>query len=416
MNNIEDILKKTKESSKALINLNNEKIDNVLMELSETILLHKDKIITENKKDLDFFEKNYTKDHPNYDRLMLNTERIESISKGVKAIASQKHIPEILETKKVNNLNISKKLTPFGVILVIFESRPNVTIDVFSLCFKSKNAILMKGGREALHTNKIITELIKNVLRKNNIPDNILNLINAEREEVKFLLNQIDYIDLCISRGGINLIKFVKENSKIPFIETGAGVVHIYIDEDFNEDIAKKVILNSKTRRFSVCNALDCLLFHEKITNKIIEIIKPLEAKNTEIFCNRELFDLLKGSYKFLKLETNNLDGVEFLSNKLLLRSVEDMNSAIKYINKNTSKHSECIITNNKNNSNIFSENIDAAVIYTNTSTAFTDGYMFGLGGEIGISTQKLHTRGPFGFEALKTIKYIIESKGEIRD
>ncbi len=410
-----NILSNTKENSNSLLNLSQDEIDKILFNLAVNIEKNTSLIIAENKKDLIYFEREFGIDNPNYDRLLLDERRIKSIISSVEQISKQK-LKENRDIKEINGLKIEQISVPFGVVLVIYESRPNVTVDVFSLCFKSQNACLLKGGKEALNSNRIFVKIIKDTLNENGISKDIINLLEIERDDLDELLKHEKYIDLCIPRGGKKLIEFVKEKCRIPFIETGAGVVHIYIDKEYDLEIAKNLILNSKTRRFSTCNALDCVLFHKNNLNDLNILLKPLEEKNTIIYCKEELYQRIRHLYKFLEIDKIGLEGNEFLSNKMLLIEVDDVENAVSYINKYSSKHTECIISNNKKNVDLFNKNIDAAVVYTNTATVFTDGEMFGLGGEIGISTQKMHARGPMGADILKIAKYIVSSRGKTRD
>ena len=314
---------------------------------------------------------------------------------------------------------IEKISIPFGLIAIIYESRPNVTSDAFAICFRSQNACFLKGGKESVHSNIIIVSIIKDVLKQYGL-ENVINLITSDREDVKTILKAKGLIDLCIPRGGKGLINFVRKNAEIPVIETGAGVVNLYFDEFGDVNIGKKIVLNSKTRRVSVCNALDCILIHKSQLNNLYDLVADLKKKNIIIYADKIFYKHLNNNnqnkYKFLEYATKKHDGMEFLDYKILIKCVNSIDKAIDYINKYGSFHSECIITSNENNAKYFTTNIDASTVYVNTSTAFTDGAQLGLNSEIGISTQKTHVRGPVSIEHLRTTKYVIKSNGSIRE
>jgi glutamate-5-semialdehyde dehydrogenase len=411
-------LKKTKESSYDLLNLKNETINQILKDLAMELKLNSEKILIENQKDLNNFLKNNDKKNAMYDRLLLNEKRIDNIIKQIIEISESNFNFDnnIIESKLMpSGINLNKITVPFGVIAVIYESRPNVTIDVFALCFKSQNGCILKGGKEAEYTNNILVEIIKNTLIKKNINENIINIVHCSREDTTVILSSNRYVDLCIPRGGKNLIEFVKNNATVPILETGAGVVHAYFSKFADIEIGKKVIKNSKTRRVSVCNALDCLLINKDRLNDLYELILPLQEEKVLLYCDEKAYITLKDKYKYIEKITENEIAKEFLDYKMSIITIENINDAINYINKYTSSHSECIITNNLQEQNDFQNYIDASVIYTNTSTAFTDGNEFGMGAEIGISTQKLHARGPVAIDGLRVIKFFVNSEGAIR-
>lgn len=408
-----DEIKKVKKASNVF--LSNDEKNKVLRDLSELLITNTESIIKENKKDLAHMDKA----DPMFDRLLLNVDRIDSIASDVLKVASLKDPVGITMQSNVmpNGLKIDKVTVPLGVVAVIYESRPNVTIDVFSLCLKSGNACILKGGKEASHSNAVLVSLIKEALSKNNIDPNFAHLFSLDRDESKALLKANDLIDVCIPRGSKTLIDFVRQNATIPVIETGAGVVHVYFDLFGNKDLGKEIINNAKTRRVSVCNALDCLLIHKDRLDDLYYILSPLESFNVEVFADDDSYQALMAHYPSHLLFKNTFEhyGREFLSYKLAIKTVSDVKEAINHISHYTSKHSEAIITDNEYNAMLFSKEIDSAVIYINASTAFTDGGEFGMGAEIGISTQKLHARGPMGLEALTSYKWIVKGNGQTR-
>jgi len=321
------------------------------------------------------------------------------------------------ETTRPNGLKIKRISVPFGVIGIIYEARPNVTFDVFSLCFKSGNACVLKGGSDAIHSNTAIVKIIRSVLSENGIDPDVLVLLPAGRSETSQLLNARNYVDLIIPRGSRGLIDFVRENATIPVIETGAGICHTYFDEYGDMEKGRKIIFNAKTRRVSVCNALDCLIIHENRLEDLAYLVGLCSGKNVEIFADPSAYPKLKGKYpaELLKKADKNSFGTEFLSYRMSVKTVKSFDEAVFHINKYGSKHSEAVISENKSVIDLFNRSVDASSVYANTSTAFTDGAEFGLGAEIGISTQKLHARGPMALEALTTYKWIIDGNGQIR-
>jgi glutamate-5-semialdehyde dehydrogenase len=322
-----------------------------------------------------------------------------------------------MKNTRANGLIISKISVPFGIVGVIYEARPNVTFDVFSLCFKSGNSCILKGGSDAICSNTAIVKLIREVLQKNGIDQDILTLLPAGRDETTQLLNAREYVDLIIPRGSRGLIDYVRENASIPVIETGAGICHTYFDESGDKEKGRPIINNAKTRRVSVCNALDCLIIHEKRLDDLAYLVGLCPDSGVVIYADEKAYEALRGKYpsELLQKATNESFGTEFLSYKMAIKTVNSFVGAIQHISDYGSKHSEAIISENKSNIQLFYNMVDAASIYSNASTAFTDGSEFGLGAEIGISTQKLHARGPMALEALTTYKWIIEGNGQIR-
>jgi glutamate-5-semialdehyde dehydrogenase len=413
--NINHLLINAVKASRSLNNLDPAAVDNILLEVSEEAVRNSEVIIAENNKDLALMDKN----DPRYDRLLLNHDRIKGISSGIQTVAGMKSpLARIISSEtRPNGLKISRISVPFGVVGIIYESRPDVTFDVFSLCLKSGNACVLKGGKEAINTNTAIAGIIRNMLQKLKINPDVLTLIRGGRKETLQLLNARDYVDLLIPRGSRGLIDFVRLNSSIPVIETGAGICHTYFDESGDKDKAQNIINNAKTRRVSVCNALDCLIVNEKRLGDLGFLVETCSHSGVEIFADRKAFAALKGKYpaELLHKATNNSFGTEFLSYKMAIKTADTLEDALAHIEKYGSKHSEAIISENTEHINMFFRMVDASSVYSNASTAFTDGAEFGLGAEIGISTQKLHARGPMALEELTTYKWIIEGNGQIR-
>ncbi|GAC1302389.1 MAG: glutamate-5-semialdehyde dehydrogenase [Mucilaginibacter sp.] len=390
-------------------------INPVLQDLAAATIAQAAYLLAENKKDLDRMDPS----DPKYDRLQLTTERIKDIAADIHNVAKLNtplgHV--LLKKTMPNGLHISKTRVPLGVVGVIYEARPNVTFDVFSLCFKSGNVCVLKGGSDAEFSNKAIIALIQEVLAEHDIDPGFATLLPAEREATDALLNALGYVDVIIPRGGLQLINHVRDNSKVPVIETGAGIVHTYFDEFGDLAKGKDIILNAKTRRVSVCNALDCLIIHDSRLRDLPKLVKPLAEKQVEIFADEMAYMILDTHYPSQLLNRAKPEhfGTEFLSMKMSVKTVDTIDEALEHIANYSSKHSEAIISENAENIELFLNQVDAAAVYANTSTAFTDGSQFGLGAEIGISTQKLHARGPMGLEELCTYKWIVRGDGQIR-
>jgi glutamate-5-semialdehyde dehydrogenase len=402
-------------ASRTLNILDEATINKVLLMVAEAAVENAEFIIDENKKDLALMDIS----NPNYDRLLLTHKRIEGIASDIKKVVE---LPGplnriLMKNIRPNGLIISKIPVPFGVIGVIYEARPNVTFDVFSLCFKSGNACILKGGSDAIHSNSAIVEVIRSVIEKNEINRDVLALIPSGRDETEQLLKATDYVDLIIPRGGRKLIDYVRENTSIPVIETGAGICHTYFDEFGDKERGRLIIHNAKTRRVSVCNALDCLIVHESRLKDVDYLVGLCSDSGVLIYADKKAYRALNGKYPsdLLQKATTDSFGTEFLAYKMAIKTVASFDEALFHINKYGSKHSEAIISENKSRIHLFYKFVDASSIYANASTAFTDGSEFGLGAEIGISTQKLHARGPMALEALTTYKWIIEGNGQIR-
>lgn len=406
---------KAKQASQNLASLSKTKIDAVLVAVASALIQQKDAIIAANEQDL----AKMPIEDPKYDRLKLTNERIQAIANDVKNVAQLPHyLGEVIEERTLENqLNIKKVRVSLGVVGVIYEARPNVTADVFSLCFKTGNVAVLKGGSDAENSNLAISRIIHQVLAQNQIDTAVLTLLPADRSATAALLSARNFVDVLIPRGSQALINYVRENSKIPVIETGAGIVHTYFDESGDLVKGKAIILNAKTRRVSVCNALDCLLIHQKRINDLPELLSPLAQAEVVLFADEESYSILSNSYPthLLQQALPVHFGTEFLSLKMAVKVVMNITDALSHIYKYSSKHSEAIIAEDANSISQFLNQVDAAAVYANTSTAFTDGAQFGLGAEIGISTQKLHARGPMGLQELTSYKWVIEGNGQIR-
>jgi glutamate-5-semialdehyde dehydrogenase len=391
-------------------------INKVLKDVAAQAIAQTEYILAENQKDLDRMDPA----DPKYDRLKLTADRIKGIASDMQSVAKLDSPlgKQLSATEMPNGLSISKIRVPLGVIGVIYEARPNVTFDVFALCFKTGNISILKGGSDADFSNKAIISVIHKVLNKHSIDVDMATLLPPEREATAALLNAIGYIDVLIPRGSQSLIDFVRDNSKVPVIETGAGIVHTYFDESGNVEKGAEIIANAKTRRVSVCNALDCLIIHSGRLSDLPQLAQILRQKEVEIFADEQAFEALKSDYPANLLHEASPEhfGTEFLSMKMAIKTVNSFKDALEYIAANSSKHSEAIISENADNIAQFLNDVDAAAVYANVSTAFTDGAQFGLGAEIGISTQKLHARGPMGLEELTSYKWLVQGNGQTRN
>ena len=412
---IEQQLHNTLIASRKLNMLGGEMVRSVLIELAKQTRENSDFILLENKKDLERMDSN----DPKYDRLKLTEERIEGIASDIENVASLPNpVGRILkEENRPNGLKIKKVSVPFGVIGIIYEARPNVTFDVFALCFKSGNACVLKGGSDANYSNIAIASIIQKVLKQFDIDENIVTLLPTGRDETHEMLSARSYIDLIIPRGSQGLIDFVRKNATIPVIETGVGVCHTYFDKFGDVEKGQEIIFNAKTRRPAVCNTLECLIIHESRLNDLPTLTVNLAEENVLIHADSKSYKILKDIYpsELLQKATNDDYGKEFLSLDMSIKTVSSFDDALAHITEYGSKHSESIISENAETINKFQKMVDASSVYSNASTAFTDGAQFGLGAEIGISTQKLHARGPMGLEELTSYKWIIEGDGQIR-
>ena len=416
MSDLRDQLQKIKSASMHLATMSDEQRQHVLVLFADKLRQSVQQICQENAKDLALMDPR----DPKYDRLLLTEARIQAMADDVNLVAnSASPLNSLLEEKTLpNGLLLQKLSVPLGVVAVIYESRPNVTVDVFSLCFKAGNACVLKGGKEAHYTNQYFSALIQQILHDEAIDSHVCYVMPSNREATLELLSAIGLIDVCIPRGSDALIRFVREHARIPVIETGAGIVHTYVDQSADLQKSCRIIENAKTRRVSVCNALDSLIIHKHMLPKLGELIAPLAVKNVEIYADKLAYQALEGHYPapLLKLATIKDFGHEFLAYKMSIKTVTSVEEAVAHIAVYSSGHSEAIITEDKACASYFLTHVDAAAVYVNASTAFTDGGQFGFGAEIGISTQKLHARGPMGLAALTSYKWVIWGDGQIRE
>ena len=415
-----ELCKSAKEVSRQIGNLDTNTKNEVLRAAAEAIVAHTEEIIRENEKDLARGRENHMPEGL-LDRLMLNPSRLEQMAEGLRQVAELSDpIGEVLSMKKrPNGLMIGKKRVPLGVVGMIYEARPNVTVDAFALCFKTGNAVILKGGSDAISSNIVIVSVLQEVLEAHGIPRAAVSLIeDTSRETAAAFMKMNEYVDVLIPRGGAGLIRAVVNQATIPVIETGTGNCHIYVDESADFDMAIRIILNAKTQRIGVCNACESLVLHEKIADAFLpKLMKRLAEKEVEVHGDEKVMQIADGCVKkeLLGPATEEDWGREYLDYKISAKVVSSVDEAIAHINKYNTGHSEAIITNNYSNAEKFLNEIDAACVYVNASTRFTDGFEFGFGAEIGISTQKLHARGPMGLIALTSTKYIIYGNGQIR-
>ena len=389
---INPIFEQVKCASRSLTLIPDNRRDEILLAVADAIGDNEAILLEANAKDLSRMEKS----NPLYDRLQLTHDRLCGIASDMRHVAAlPSPLGKVLKDKVLDNgLHLRRVSVPFGVIGMVFEARPNVAFDVFSLCFKSGNACVLKGGRDADDSNRAIVSLIHGILRDFDVDPNVVALLPATHEATAEMLNAVGYVDVCIPRGGRRLIDFVRDNAKVPVIETGAGVVHAYFDKEGDLEKGKRIINNAKTRRVSVCNALDCLLVHKDRAAELDALLTPMKDKVTFHYDNY---------------------GTEWMSYDLSIKIVDSLEEAISHIAKYGSGHSECIITEDKEAARTFQTMVDAACVYVNAPTSFTDGAQFGLGAEIGISTQKLGPRGPMALEEITTYKWLIDGDGQIR-
>lgn len=389
---INPIFEQVKCASRSLTLIPDNRRDEILLAVADAIGDNEAILLEANAKDLSRMERS----NPLYDRLQLTHDRLCGIASDMRHVAAlPSPLGKVLKDKVLDNgLHLRRVSVPFGVIGMVFEARPNVAFDVFSLCFKSGNACVLKGGRDADDSNRAIVSLIHGILRDFDVDPNVVALLPATHEATAEMLNAVGYVDVCIPRGGRRLIDFVRANAKVPVIETGAGVVHAYFDKEGDLEKGKRIINNAKTRRVSVCNALDCLLVHKDRAAELDALLAPMKDKVTFHYDNY---------------------GTEWMSYDLSIKIVDSLEEAISHIAKYGSGHSECIITEDKEAARTFQTMVDAACVYVNAPTSFTDGAQFGLGAEIGISTQKLGPRGPMALEEITTYKWLIDGDGQIR-
>lgn len=406
-----DIFRKTKDASLYLAQLSDADKSAVLHAVADAIKHDTDTLLEANAADLSRMEKS----NPLYDRLLLTPSRLDNIASDMRHVAC---LPSPLghitcERTLDNGLHLRRVSVPFGVIGVIYEARPNVTFDVFALCLKSGNACILKGGKNADDSNKAAVRLIKDVLEKHGISPDIINLMPATHEATHEMLNAVGYVDLCIPRGGKRLIEFVRDNARIPVIETGAGVVHAYFDKYGDLEMGKAIVNNAKTRRVSVCNALDCLLIHKDRLPDLKALCQPMAGRVT-IYADKRAAEMLDDAILCAD-DDKDVYGREWMDYKMSVKTVDTIDDALSHIRRYSSGHSECIITDDEASAELFRQHVDAACVYVNAPTSFTDGAQFGLGAEIGISTQKLGPRGPMGLNEMTTYKWLIDGHGQTR-
>ena len=412
---IEKLLRETAVAAKQLVALPDEQVVKILRQVADALDAHQAEVLAANAEDLQRMDPA----NPKYDRLKLTADRVAAIANDMRNVAS---LPSPLgrvlqETVRPNGMVIKKISVPFGVIGVIYEARPNVTFDVFSLCFRSGNACVLKGGSDADSSNRALVKIIRSVLMEQGIDPAVCTLLPPEREATEELLNAVGWVDLIIPRGSGALIRFVRDHARVPVIETGAGICHTYFDQAGDVEKGRAIVNNAKTRRVSVCNALDCLIIHRARLADLPALCERLADHKVRIYADEEAFASLAGHYpeELLEQATAESYGTEFLDYKMSIRTVDSLEEALAHIARYSSKHSESIVSEDANAIRQFQRCVDAACVYANVSTAFTDGAQFGFGAEIGISTQKLHARGPMALPELTTYKYIIEGSGQIR-
>lgn len=410
-----ETFKKAKAASRSLALISEDLRNQILQAVADAIVDFQERILSANEKDLAKMDPK----NPLYDRLQLTSKRLNDIASDMRHVAELPSPLGYITKEKTlpNGLRLHRVSVPFGVIGMIYEARPNVTFDVFSLCFKSGNACVLKGGSDADLSNQASVELIHEVLQQYGVDPDVVTLLPATHEATGEMLNAVGFIDLCIPRGGRRLIDFVRNTARIPVIETGAGVVNTYFDLDGDLEKGKAIICNAKTRRVSVCNALDCLIIHEKRLGDLFELMKPLLDHKVTLYVDGPAYQLLQGHYPDILLQpaTDDSYGTEFMDYKMSVRTVASLDEAMAHIDQFGSGHSEAIITENEETARRFQTHVDAACVYWNAPTSFTDGAQFGLGAEIGISTQKLGPRGPMALEEITTYKWIIEGEGQVR-
>lgn len=410
---LQETFNAARQAARSLNRRSAHEINALLLSLADAVEQAIPQILEANERDLARMDQA----NPKYDRLQLTDSRLHDIASDMRAVAS---LPsplgiELSKATRPNGMTISKVSVPFGVIGVIYEARPNVTFDVFSLCIKAGSACLLKGGSDARDTNECSVELIKRVLQENAWDPSTVTLLPVSHDATAQMLNAVGQVDLIIPRGSKGLIDYVRDNSRVPVIETGAGVCHTYLHSSGLTNYAQEIVLNAKTRRVSVCNALDTLVIDRSRLNDLAEICLPLEAKNVTIYADEEAFSALNGNYLLLEKASDDDFGREWLDYKMSIKTVADIDEAIEFIEAHTSRHSEAIVAEDNEATRLFLAEVDAACVYANVSTAFTDGGQFGFGAEIGISTQKLHARGPMALPEITTYKYIITGTGQTR-
>lgn len=413
--NLNDTFAAVQSASRELLALSDQTINDILLAVADATLANTDYILQENRKDLERMDP----DNPKYDRLKLTAERLADIAADTRKVATlPSPLGRVLKQNVLpNGLRLRRVSVPFGVIGIIYEARPNVSFDVSALCLKSGNACILKGGSDADCSNRAIVSVIHQVLERFGVNPHVVELLPATREATAELLHAEGYVDLIIPRGSNSLIQFVRQNASIPVIETGAGICHTYFDRYGDLKKGAPIIQNAKTRRVSVCNALDCLIIDSSRLADLPELCMPLDPYSVTIYADPRAYEALENFYlpELLQPASPEDFGTEFLDYKMAIKTVDSIDEALEHIHRYGSKHSECIVTENAEHAERFCRDVDAACVYVNAPTSFTDGAQFGLGAEIGISTQKLHARGPMALEEITTYKWIIEGEGQIR-
>jgi glutamate-5-semialdehyde dehydrogenase len=414
MESIIPALQKTHREAAKLRRLKHAERAKILTDLSDLLIGNASVILSENQKDLDLMDKN----DPKYDRLLLNETRIKGLADSLVEVSKLDDPTNkiLLERTLPNGIQLKKITTPMGVVGTIFESRPNVTVDVAALCILSGNAAVLKGGKEAFYSNTVFVGLIHQALQQNGVPKEVVLLLPTDRKFMTELLKADKYVDLIIPRGSQGLINFVRENSRIPTIETGAGVCHVYVEKTADLDMAAEIIVNARASRPSVCNSLDCVIADAEVLEELVPKLKSgFDKYSIEVFADETSLTYFENHHFNAYLAQSEDFGKEWLDFKISIKTVQNADEALEHIRDNSSRHSEAIITQNQELANRFIDEVDAAAVYHNASTRFTDGGEFGLGAEIGISTQKLHARGPFALEKLVTEKWIGLGNGQVR-
>lgn len=410
------IYQKAKEAARKIVELEDAYVVEILNRVADAAIKQTAFLLKENLKDL----KRMDEKDPKFDRLKLTEARIKLIAEDIRNVAKlNSPLGEIIEEKVLKNgLSLKKIRVPLGVVGIIYEARPNVTFDVFALCLKSGNVSILKGGSDADSSNKAILELIQGVLKGFDVPENMVQLLPPTRKATSEMLGAVEYIDIIIPRGSQALIDYVRTNSRVPVIETGAGIVHTYYHASADKDKGKAIISNAKLRRVSVCNALDCLIIDISRLDDLVFLMENLKAEGVEIFADEQSYLVLKDHYpdRILFHAKEEHFGTEFLAKKLAIKSVSSAEKALDHIARFSSRHSEAIIAEDAEMVDRFLKIVDAAAVYANTSTAFTDGSQFEMGAEIGISTQKLHARGPMSLPELTSYKWIVKGDGQVRE
>lgn len=403
-----------RKGSRKLVGLDDEVVTQILREVADLAWARREEVLTANREDLNRMDPA----DPKYDRLLLDEERLKGILSDMRRVAALPS-PLGMELEKrtlPNGLEISRVSVPIGVMAVIYESRPNVTFDVFALCLKTGNACVLKGSKDARDSNAVMVGIIEEILRRYDLQE-VVYLAPADREVLVPILNATGYIDCVVPRGSRGLIDFVRQNATVPVIETGAGIVHTYVDRSADLQKARAIIRNAKTRRVSVCNSLDCLILHKDLLPELAGLVAPLEDANVQLYAEASAYGQLEGKYQKQRLHLAKEEdfGVEWLDYKLSVKVVEDLEHALEHIARYSSGHSEAVVAEDQEVIDRFLQQVDAACVYANASTAFSDGGEFGLGAEIGISTQKLHARGPMGLREMTSYKWVVRGAGQVR-